>query len=214
MFSSEKTLGAHMCVKKRRHSDKGHVASRMGLELYRRFYEMHTATKNAKTMDEFIDSKYYNAFIKFARHLMNLRPVDQDRFVDFVFRNYSKDREWCKGKVYEAYIIDLLGKEPVEKGLERSILTMVEWGEKYNTEWTTFFEGVSPSEATHLVQMGKISPWVMFLAETSDSLWDRLSEEQYSIIDSVINTKIWMARFTIKKEDVTWARDTLHREHI
>lgn len=76
-----------MCVKKQRKLDQGSVASRMGLQLYNRFYEMNTAQKNSKTADQFIDSRYYTAFIKFARRLMDLRPIDQSQFIDYVFRN-------------------------------------------------------------------------------------------------------------------------------
>ena len=173
-----------MCIKKQRHLDKDSVASRMGLELFRRFYELNTATKNAKTIDEFINSRYYTAFIKFARRLMDLRPVDQSRFVDYVFRNGIKDRDWCKDNVYEAYIVDLLSKEPASRGLERSINTMNEWGEKYDLPFNEFFIHVAPAEATHLVKMGKISPWVLYLSTTSDHLWNRLSDEQ---ADKTIN---------------------------
>jgi len=203
-----------MCVKKQRHLDKDSVASRMALELFRRFYELNTATKNAKTIDEFINSRYYAAFIKLARRLMDLRPVDQARFVDYIFRNGIKDRDWCKDSVYEAYIVDLLSKEPASRGLERSITTMNEWGEKHDLPFNAFFAQVSPSEATHLVKMGKISPWVLYLAETSDLLWDRLSDEQASIISSVIDPKIWRLKFEIKKDDCSFARDILHEAHI
>lgn len=203
-----------MCVKKRRHLDKDSVASRMGLQLYGRFYELNTAQKNSKTIDEFINSKYYTAFIKFARRLMDLRPVDQSRFIDYVFRNGFKERDWCKDKVYESYIVDLLSKEPADRGLERSIKTMETWGQKYEKPFNEFFAYVAPAEATHLVKMGKISPWVLYLAETSDLLWERLSDEQANIIASVIDPKVWRAKFELKKDDCSFTRDILKDAHI
>ena len=203
-----------MCVKKRRHLDKDNVASRMGLELYRRYFELNTATKNAKTIEEFIESRYYKSFIKFARRLMDLRPVDQARFVDYVFRNGVKDRDWCKDVVYEAYIVDLLSKEPASRGLERSIKTMEQWGTDHNVPFNMFFAEVSPAEATHLVKMGKISPWVLYLAETSDLLWDRLSDEQANIISSVVDPKLWRVKFEIKKDDCSFTREILREAHI
>lgn len=213
-FRSEGTLASHMCVKKRRYLDKDNVASRMGLELFRRFYELNTAQKNSKTIEQFIDSRYYISFIKFARRLMDLRPVDQSRFVDFVFTNGYKERDWCKDKVYEAYIVELLAKEPAQRGLERSIESMGEWSEKYGAPLNEFFVRVSPSEATHMVQMGKISPWVLYLAETADVLWERLSDEQADIIGSVIDPRIWKAKFELKKDDCTFVREILKEAHI
>ncbi len=208
-FSNERTLSAHMCVNKRRYLDKDSVASRMGLELFRRFYELNTATKNAKTIDEFIQSRYYSSFIKFARYLMDLRPVDQARFVDFVFQNGVKDKDWCKDRIYEAYILDLLQKEPAERGIERSIQTMQSWAESTGHTYNEFFKYVSPSEATLQIRMGKISPWVLYLSETADHMWKRMSDEQVEIISNVIDPKIWKAKFQIKKDDCNFAREIL-----
>lgn len=213
-FSSERTLSAHLCPKKRRNIDKDTVASRMGLQLFQRFYELNTPTKTQKSFDAFIDSKYYTSFVKFARHLMDLRPVDQGRFVDYVFQNGIKERDWCKDKTYEAYIVDLLSKEPASRGLERSIKTMETWGEAHNAAFNEFFIRVAPAEATHMIKLGKISPWVLYLAETADHLWDRLSDEQYEMIVNVIDPNVWRAKFEIKKDDCTFARTVLKEANI
>lgn len=208
-FRNERTLGAHMCAKKRRNLEKDSVASRMGLELYQRFYRLNSPTANPKTFEQFIDSKYYTAFIKLARHLMDLRPLDQNRFVDFLFQNQIKDRDWCKDKVYEAYIVDLLGKEPAQRGLERSIETMDEWAQRTGYQFNEFFIHVAPAEATHMIRMGKISPWVLYLAGTSDALWPRLSSEQGAIINSIINPDVWYVRFQKKQDECDFVREML-----
>lgn len=213
-YTNERTLTAHMCVKKRRHLDRGMVASRMALELYRRFFELNTATKAPKSAEDFIDSKYYNSFIKLAKHIMDLRPVDQARFVDFVFQSGVKDRDWCKDKIYEAYILDLLQKEASNRALERSIQSMNDWAVDTGNEYTDFFEKVNPQEATHMIKMGKISPWVLYLSESADNLWGRLSEEQAQIIGQTINPKVWKARFQKKAEDCDFVRNILREAGI
>ena len=213
-FRNERTLSAHMCAKKRRNIEKDTVASRMGLQLFQRFMQLNTPTKKQKTFEDFIDSKYYTTFIKLARHLMDLRPIHQNRFVDFLFQNGIKDRDWCKDKVYEAYIVDLLSKEPASSGLERSIETMSKWAEENDVEYNEFFAYVPPAEATHMIRMGKISPWVLYLAETSDALWNRLSSEQAEIIASVIDPNIWRVKFELKKDDCTFAREVLSEAGI
>ena len=112
------------------------------------------------------------------------------------------------------YILDLLAKEPASRGLERSIKTMEKWATETDNQFNEFFRYVSPSEATHLVQMGKISPWVLYLAETSDLLWDRLSDEQAGLIAAVVDPKVWRAKFEIKKEECSFTREILHEAHI
>ena len=208
-FRNEGTLIAHMCVKKRRSLEKDTIASRHGLQLYQRFYQFNSPTANTRTFEQFIDSKYYTAFVKLARHLMDLRPLDRDRFVDFLFHNQIKERDWCKDKVYEAYILDLLGKEPVSRGLERSIETMAKWAEKNGLEYNEFFIHVAPAEATHMIRMGKISPWVLYLADTSSALFERLSSEQAEIINGVINPDIWYVRFQKRNDDREYVLEIL-----
>lgn len=213
-YTNERTLSAHMCVKKRRYNDRDTVASRLGLELFRRFYELNTATKAPKRIEEFIDSKYYTSFIKLAKHIMDLRPVDQARFVDYVFQSGVKDRDWCKDKIYEAYILDLLQKEASNRALERSIKVMNEWAEATGNSYNEFFSKVNPQEATHMIKMGKISPWVLYLSDSADHLWNRLSEEQVEIICATVNPKIWKARFQKKAEDCNFVRSILQEAGI
>lgn len=213
-YTNERTLSAHMCVKKRRYIDRDTVASRMALELYRRFYELNTASKAPKKIEDFIDSKYYSSFIRLAKHLMDLKPVDQARFVDYVFRNGVRDRDWCKDKVYEAYILDLMQKESTNRALERSIKTMQAWAEDTNNEFYEFFKKVNPQEATHLIKSGKISPWVLYLAESADDLWNRLSDEQATIICKIIDPKIWKAKFHRKTEDCNFVRGILKEANL
>lgn len=200
-FTNESTLSAHMCPKKRRHLDKDTVASRMGLELYRRFMELNTNSRKPKTVEEFIDSRYYTAFIKLARHIMDLRPIEQDRFVDYLFTSGIKEKAWVRDSTYEKYVVDLLLKEAPTSGLERSIKVIGEWADENSIPLTEFFRTISPQEATHLVRYGKISPWVLYLADSADSLWERLSEEQADIIGAVIDPKAWRKKFETKSED-------------
>jgi len=211
-FTNERTLSAHMCVKKRRNVEKPNVASQHGLRLYQRFYKLNTPTKNPKSFEDFIDSKYYMAFIKLARHLMDLRPVDRDRFVDFLFQNGIKDRDWCKDGTYEVYILDLLSKEPASRGLERSIETMEKWGKENDLPYNEYFKHIAPAQATHDIKLGKISPWVLYLAEVS--LFDRLSPEQAGIIVGIFDPDIWRAKFEIKKDDCTFVREVLQAANI
>lgn len=213
-FTNERTLSSHMCVKKRRYIDRNTTASRMGLELFRRFFELNTASKAPKAIEEFIDSKYYASFIRLAKHLMDLRPVDQARFVDYIFQNSVRDRDWCKDRVYESYILDLLPKEASNRALERSIETMETWAKDTGNNFNEFFAKVNPQEATHLIKMGKVSPWVLYLSESSDALWNRLSDEQAEIIGSVINPKTWKTKFQLKKDDCDFVRGILKEAGI
>ena len=66
-FMSERTLAAHMCIKKRRWADKDLTHIRLGYRVFQMFYELNTTASKPKSMEDFIKSQYYEGFTKFGR---------------------------------------------------------------------------------------------------------------------------------------------------
>ena len=86
-FSTEKTLIAHMCVKKQRFKDKDTPGARLGFRAFQRFYELSVRSKTPKTELDFIKSQYYTSFVKFGRHLIALDPIASEEYLDFLIKN-------------------------------------------------------------------------------------------------------------------------------
>ena len=51
-FTTERTLSAHMCVKKRRWADKDLSHVRLGHRAFQMFYEMNTSASKPKSMED------------------------------------------------------------------------------------------------------------------------------------------------------------------
>ena len=66
-FKSETTLAVHMCVKKRRFADKDMSHIRLAHRAFQIFYEINTSATKPKTIEDFIVSQYYEAFVKYGR---------------------------------------------------------------------------------------------------------------------------------------------------
>ena len=198
-----------MCPKKRRMAEKDNLSSRLGFRVFQRFYEMTTAGQQPKTFEQFINSKYYTDFVKFGRHLGHRDAIDTERFIDFVIKNGVKLRDWRKDFVYESFLQELMNKEPAERALERTLLTMSTWATENNTTFNKFFDDVSTNEATHIIRSGRISPWVLYLSESAGSLLSRMSTEQGDMISEIINPSIWQARFHKKQDDVQFVIEVL-----
>lgn len=200
-FSSEKTLSSHMCVKKRRYTDKDTPGARLGFRIFQRFYKMTTNSKEPKTETDFINSQYYMSFVKFARYLIDLNPIESEKFVEFVIKNGIRLSDWEKEYVYSLFLQEYIKKEPVERAAERTILEMSRWAEKNNTELCMFFKEISAVEATYLIRSGRISPWVIYLSSTAGELLDKLNSEQGKMIDGIIEPTFWNKEFTKRKDD-------------
>lgn len=208
-FSSEKVLASHMCVNKKRFIEKDSMSSRMGFRVFQRFYDITTVSKNPKSIDDFIFSKYYMSFVKFGRYLIENPPPNTDLFVEFVIKNGVKMKDWTSVTVYDAFIVDWTRKEPVDAALERSILTISDWCEEKQTPIHNFFSDVSPNQASSFIRNGKISPWVIYLSKTAENLLSRMNEEHINIIKNVIDPKYWNSYIKRKKDDAKLASEIM-----
>lgn len=208
-FEKITTLSTHMCVKKRRHIDANSTGARLGFRVYQKFYEMTVSSKKLKTVQDFIDSPYYIDFVKFGNHLAILKPIYTDQFIEFVIRNGVKLKDWTKDFVYYTYIEDLVKKEPATAAADRTITNMIEWSEENKQSFEKFFSEISANEAAYMIQVGKISPWVLYLSATGDDLMTRFTEDHARIMGEVIDAGFWMKKFKKTPDDVDYIKSIL-----
>lgn len=208
-FLKDHTLATHICVKKRRAMEIDTQASRFGFRTFQRFYEITTNTKKLKTQQEFIDSQYYIEFAKFGNYLATLKPLFPEQFIEFVIRNGISLKDWSKDYVYDTYINDLIKKEPASSATERTIINIVNWCTENNVEFTNFFISISANEAAYLIKTGRISPWVLYLASTSETLMNSFNEDHAKMIADVIDPGFWMKKFKKADSDVVYIKSIL-----
>lgn len=200
-----------MCTKKKRASEEKSTSSQLGFRVFQRFYELTVRSKNPKSFDDFIRSPYYIEFIKFSRYLIQLNPIYCDEFVDFIIRNGIKLNDWKMPYVYETYLEQLMKKEPVERALERTVIEMQNWAEENGTQFNKFFIDINSNEATYLIKAGRISPWVIYLAESAQDLFSKLNEEQLTLIENIVDPEPWRKVMVKKKNDVKYVRTILEQ---
>lgn len=208
-FKSERTLAAHMCVRKKRVLEKDTIGCNLGLRVFQRFYELTTRSKKPKTLDDFIRSRYYLAFVKFARHMADLNPIEPSMFVDYIISNGFDMNEWCSDKVYHLYLKKLVEEEHIDRALERSLYFMDEWCKENKCELNEFFNTVSTFEAVTVLQSARVSPWLLFVTDSGIQLLNRMSNEQISMIESIIDQSTWANKVRNNKDDVKTLRAIL-----
>ena len=208
-FSSERTLAAHMCPKKRRYADKDQPGSRLGFRVFQRFYDLTTKSPEPKSVMDFIFSSHYKAFVKFARYLIDLGPLSADKFIEHVIKNGVKMKDWHSPDVYEKWLTEFLRKEPVGAALERGIIAMDAWATENNTEFVNFYTDVHTVEAVYMIRSGKISPWMLYVSDNSASLLSRMNSEQNKILYPILDVNMWNFVFHKRLDDVKYAKEIL-----
>lgn len=215
-FTNEKRLINHMCEQKRRWTNRDEQYVRLGFQSWLKWYELSGTYKNIKKKNykEFMESKFYIAFVKFGRHVADTNMVNPVQFIEYVIKNGIKLDNWCKDSIYEAYVKDVCKREDVGTALERQVHLMEVWAEENDEEWVDFFKNIQPNLAIKWIQTGRISPWILFNATTVAYLFERMSEEQVALVDNCIETSFWKLKMRQNEKDTIFVQETLERYGI
>lgn len=201
-YVKEKTLFAHMCEKKRRALQKNEKRVQLGLYAFQRFYKLSAGTKKEKTYEDFCNSQYYNAFVKFGSFINNVRPLYPEKYIDHVVTSRVKLDHWCRDELYENYATELVLKEDMEVAVRRSIDTMMEWGQEKEVPWNDYFRYVSLNRSVRDIKDGKISPWLVLNCKTGKEMLSKFNDEQLEMIFHIVNPSHWAIRFKRKQADL------------
>ena len=206
-YMKESTLAVHMCEKKRRWLQKDEKRVRYGLYAFQRFYKLSAGAKKEKTYEDFVNSSYYNAFVKFGSFLNNVKPLYPEKYIDYVVTSGVKLDHWCRDEMYEKYVLEFILKEDVHTALERSVQTMVEWADENDAHWNSYFNYVSLNRAVWHIKDGKISPWLILNCKSGKEMLGKFNDEQLSMVYHVINPEHWALRFKRHTLDVQLVKD-------
>jgi hypothetical protein len=211
-FTRERTLSSHMCEKKRRWMNKDDPASRIGFNVWTDFMKyVSPNTKKVKTIDDFIRSADYLGFVKFANYLIELRPLESDKFIQWLFKMGVRLSDWQKPGTYQLYVQEAAKKETADRALERTILAMAEWGDSTGIRWQEFFNKAAPATAMNMIVLGRISPWIIFSTDAAQSLLDRMEPGQIDKVAEHVDTKWWKNKLKNQTTEVQWINTTLRQ---
>ncbi len=118
-------------------------------------------------------------------------------------------KNWEAGFVYEQFVRELAKKEPADAAFERNILIMKQWETDYNEPWYDFFRKVNTNTATALIRAGRLSPWLLYTAQTAHELLQRMTEEQMAMIEQYVTPVFWERKLAEHPDDVKFIKEAL-----
>jgi hypothetical protein len=194
-FMKEKTLVAHMCERKRRALQKDEKRVQAGFVAFNRFWQLTQGAKKLKTYNEFCDTSYYNAFVKFGSFINNVNPLYPDKFIDYVIKSGVKLDHWCRDELYESYLYETIKTEPLESAIQRSLTTMMEWADDQSANFAHYFLYISLNRAVHDIRTGRISPWIILNCQTGQDMINKMNDEQLEMIAPALDLPYWLKKF-------------------
>ncbi len=207
-FVRESSVLVHMCERKRRRLEKSERGVQLGLHAFLLFYRT-LQPSAAKTFDDFADSAYYKAFVKFGRYCVDTRVINPPRFMDWLLKQNKKIDRWCSDQIYTEYLQYYLPTEAVDDALARSIEDSMDWNEKTGHPAHDCLRYGNSNAICYAITSGRVSPWAIYNSESGQKFLGELNTEQLAIVWPYINSDVWQKKFKEHPKDKLYAQEIL-----
>lgn len=209
-FARESTLTTHLCERKRRFAQEREQGVQFGFQAYLKFYESTQAGK--KTYEDFVNSDFYIAFVKYGRHQVAIRSVNFSNFTTWLLKNNKKIDQWTKDEFYVQWLKSYLQKESSDDALDRSLTEMQRYADEspaLGGSFSNYFKLGSQNRIIEHIRGGRISPWIIYNCDSGIAFLDSLNEEQINLIIEWIEPDTWQNKFANFPKEVTWIKSVL-----
>ena len=210
-FVRESTLTSHLCERKRRFQQENEIGVQWGLQAYIKFYET-TQSAKKRSYEDFVNSSYYTAFVKFGRHCHAIHCINFTNFTSWLLKNNKKLDNWASDAMYNEWLLEYLKKENHADALERSIITMIDYANEnkdLRNNYRDYFRLVNENRICYHIMTGRISSWAIYNSISGQDFLARLNEEQAASVIAYIDPDFWNAKFKDFAQDVEHARNIL-----
>lgn len=205
---------AHLCEPKRRWQQQNETGVQLGFKSYLKFYEITQGSAKLKTYEDFADSPYYSAFVKYGRHLVGIRAVNSNSFTEWLLKNNKKLDHWCKDALYLEWLHQYLKKENVQDAIERALKEMQDYADSdpiLDNKFNNYFKLGSGNRIAYHISNGRISPWVLYNCDSGIDWLNGANSEQLEIVMPCIDPDFWQQKFQDYMADSEWAKDILEK---
>lgn len=210
-FQKESTLMVHLCEPKRRRQERSERGAELGFQAYIRFYEITQGSAKLKTFDDFADSAYYRAFVKFGRYCVSTRVINPRQFTEWLLKNNKKLDYWASDQLYTEYLLQYLKVEHVNDALARAIEYAIDWADRNESQPHDCLRYGNHNVICHAISTGRISPWVIYNCESGQKFLSEIDPTQVAMIWQYIDSDVWQQRFKDYTADQEYAKDILQK---
>jgi hypothetical protein len=208
-FMKESSAAVHMCEPKRRRLEQSERGVQLGLQAYLKFYETMQGSARLKTFEDFAESPYYRAFVKWGRYCVNTRVINPTQFMTWLLRNQKKIDRWSSDQFYTDYLMEYLRLEAVQDALARAVEHSMTWQERTGHPAHDMLRYGNHNAVCYDITAGRISPWVIYNSESGQKFLSDINSEQLAMIWPYIDSDVWQKRFADYSADQEYAKEIL-----
>lgn len=195
------TFDKHVCDRMRRFKL---CRTKKGINAFNDYkFWLKTKLKNVHKMDTFVDSKFFNTFIKFQEFSSSKGIPDKKLFIRLMVDKDLSPMMWQNDEVYEMFIHHYDTNRTALEMVNDTLATLLRLSEILECEIGDVLENLLPSEISRLVFERRLSPWVLLLSKKFMHYLHMLKDpSQYVMITGVVDVDKWQTEFKSKPKTV------------
>lgn len=153
--------------------------------------------KNVPKSKSFIQSKFFNSFIRFAEFVKKVSLPKPNLFIWLMCQKDISPTIWTNHQVYSIYLEFLDRKAEPYQMVQMTIDTLFKLAEAADCDVEQIFDVLTPSEIITLLQRRSLSPWLLLLSKKFTNFYiNCVNSEQRKIIESIIKPDFWAQKFS------------------
>ena len=198
-----------MCEPKRRRLERSERGVQLGFQAYVRFYEITQGSARTKTFEDFCDSAYYRAFVKWGRYCVATRVINPTQWLEWLLKHNRKIDQWARDQQYEEFLMDYVRREAADDALARAVEWSISWSETNSAPAHDCLRYGNHNAICHAIVTGRLTAWAIYNSESGQKLLTQLGPEQITMIWPWIDTDFWQRRFRELPADQALAQHTM-----
>lgn len=155
------------------------------------------------TVETFTNSRYFNAFIEFAKFTTSQSIPDKIGYIELMVKKGLLPFNWSDSDVYDYYIENFDKEYTIDEKVDLSIETIREISIKNECKPSEIFNKVSPIQVLRYITARRLSPWLLLPSKKfMDFMTYKTNKEERLLFSSFIDVSQWKKYFTENPEKV------------
>lgn len=193
-FVTEVRFLKHECDAMRRDKDFRSTTGKAAWIHYQNW--MKSNRRSVPAPDSFIQSRFFNTFIKFAKFAKKVSIPNVDGYIRLMSKRNISPTLWSHDQVYMMYLEHMEYNEDPMKLAEITIEALYEIADDNAVDIGNVFDVALPSEIIQMIRQRRLSPWILLKSpKFRDFFMKKASGQEQIIMQTIIKHTFWGKRF-------------------
>lgn len=202
IFKSEARFLKHHCKEKDKAEKLNSITGKRAFSIYQKWMRKKFKT-SAISQETFKNSKYFNAFYKFAIFVKKANIPDIDSYINLMDKMRVDPVNWTNDIAYSKYIEHISRVLTPKEMVKITIKTIFDIAEAADVDVSEVFDVLYPNEVIHFIQQRKLSPWFLLNSKKFANFYaNKTNKEEKKILERLMNPDFWIERFKNHENEV------------